>query len=95
MRILYRDPETSALTITGVSNTKYLPDEGMLVFFGDDDVMIAVTQHTADNMVLELFTKGVLDITEHLCTYYDWDEEDDDDDDDMEFVFEPTFLKDL
>lgn len=97
MRILYRDPETEALTITDITNTQYDADEGILTFFGDNDISISVGRKESDDLTRALFMEGRLDLTGYDCDYYDWpdDDDDDEDDDDIEFVLGPDFLADL
>lgn len=97
MRILYRDPETEALTITAITNTQYDAEEGTLTFFGDNDISISVKRKESDALTRTLFTEGKLDLTEYDCDYYDWpdDDDDDDEDDDIEFVIDPDFLVEL
>lgn len=95
MRILYRDPETEALTITDVTNTQYDAEEEILTFFGDNDISISVGRKESDELNRTLFVEGKLDLTAYDCENYDWPDDDDDDDEDLEFVIDPDFLVDL
>lgn len=96
MRILYRDPETEALTITDVTNTEYSTEAGTLTFFGDNDISISVGCRESDELTRKLFTEGRLDLSDYDCDYYDWPEdEDEEDDEDLEFVIDPDFLANL
>lgn len=82
MRILYKNEENGSLTLTDVTSTRYVDDEGVLVFYGDDDVCIHVDQKTADGLTKQLFLEDRLDISGYDCSPYDFDEFDDDEDDD-------------
>lgn len=87
MYILYRHPETKALTVTDVTNTQYLPEEQTLTFFGDDDVSIAVSRSRSDELIRQLYEDGKLDISSYDCVFYEWDDDDDDEYEEDEDVF--------
>ena len=91
MRLLYKNPESQALCITGVDHTLFVPGDNVLIFFGDDDICIQVDAKTADKLTRSLYLEGRLDITAyeagHCEIEMDDDEDDDENDEDDEGVF--------
>lgn len=81
MRILYRNPENQSFSVTEVTNTEYMDDDKLLVFFGDEDICLRIEQKLADLLTKTLFEEGKLDLTSYGCVPYEWPDEDDDDDD--------------
>lgn len=96
MYILYRHPETKALTITDTTSTEYSPDEKELTFIGDDDVSICIDQKGADELIRKLFADEKLDLSTFDCILHEWDDDDDDydedDDDGDELIIDPNFF---
>ncbi len=84
MRILYRNPENQSLSVTDVTNTQYIDEAKLLVFFGGEDICIHAGQEQADLLTKTLFEKKKLDLTSYGCVFYEWpDDEDEEDDDDF------------
>lgn len=84
MRILYRNPENQSLSVTGITNTKYLETENILLFFGDDDVCIHADRKTADKLTRSLYIDGRVDISMYECMFYEWSADEEDEDDESE-----------
>ncbi len=92
MRVLYRNDENGSLIVMDVASTRYVDDEGVLAFYGDDDICIHVDQKTADGLTKQLFTEDRLDISSYDCTPYDYEDEDFDDEDDDDILDGSPFL---
>lgn len=99
MRILYRNPENQSLSVTSITNTKYLENEGILLFFGDDDICIHADRKTSDKLTRSLYIDGRVDISMYECMFYEWtvdDEEDvEEDDEDYLTIDASDFLLDM
>ncbi len=95
MRILYRNPNNQSLSVTNVTNTQYEESDRLLIFFGDDDICLSVSQEQADTLTRILYEEGKLDLTSYICIPYEWpddDDEDDEDDDDYPSIDGSDFV---